>query len=617
MSARLPDHTPLSVSHKNFAEYLQVPTSLRGRDEPVPIPVEDAEGPGVIYGVGEYDPASYEANQVALRAARLHKVAGYVLFNLLIITAAVVSVYFVSAWAAIPFALIEAPIFTYSLEWIKKLITCEGGVVSSTAMHSYRADVRHNHLPQINRDWCDVEASYVYADCTETFQSKMRAIRNAKQEILLSGSYCGRACFKEMLELIQERMRANPELKVYILTATRFVTDKAGFDNWKLSKELTEEFPGRFFLTLTFDHVQEDLHSPDFKYVGNHTKYLGIDRRLHIWGGSGVEDRWAYSAGIQPHIFPHETGLVESAIAKSFRDADVATFSHRNLGESIAKEFFKLHGRWYEYCRTKKAGHNQFKKLEKERVKAGYRYAPTENFWRPLKNNLGAISIEDMDMNHRRLIRDQHRVKFTVSGPEMQRNFFSEEVIRQIESAQRKIVISHFYFHPSPDVMRALKQAIERGVEVEIYTNKFYEHSPNSHTIFADRSMFHMRELIGFKPQEVERVKAYVWDVRDSSYHKKVIIIDPPEPGVDQEAESVAVIGSSNFSHKGLRNMGDYEMDGFMKSSEFAKRLYDDVLMDVQHRHLKQIPRAELEAQPGFMEIVKTTVHWLAEKRIG
>ena len=216
-------------------------------------------------------------------------------------------------------------------------------------------EIKMGHPQAKVGEWGDVEACYLCKDSVEGTDLKFELLKQAKQEILISGSYCGGLVFDKFLLEIEKALSdpEKPDLKVRILSNTEFMTNLNGARNWTLVNRLTEKFPERFQVVITpqlkGSFPQEE--GQDFKWVGNHSKFCIFDRRYLVIGGSGIEDRWATVRADEEIKDVEElpTSNWRSWVAKGFRDADVCLYSTKENSPVLAatKEFYKILS-WYD-----------------------------------------------------------------------------------------------------------------------------------------------------------------------------------------------------------------------------------------------------------------------------
>jgi phosphatidylserine/phosphatidylglycerophosphate/cardiolipin synthase-like enzyme len=563
-------------------------------------------------GVGEYKD-KINSDKISRTALCLAKIALNVLLGVAALGVVAVSIVFapITSIVTVPLAIAAIGYAVQNIIKLAKEIKGLNQIAPST----------HTLIPQEKEVKCAKLEEWDYTpmrclpfeDCKKTFQFKKRLIENAEQEILISGSYCGRKAFDEVLDAIDIRMQEKPELRVHILTATRLVTDQDKFKskNWQKIKELTKKYPDRFFTEFTFESFQANPNSSGFKYISNHAKLMIVDRKAMITGGSGIEDRWAYSTGLEPCKGYSDTGFVNASIAKTFRDKDFLIFPKKDDGEGTgnsviersALEFYKLFTRWHHFCETSKEDHPKLVKIREERTE---KLGPFHNFYQDLLSDRKRINIGALvDEQEVRRGSACSRTKVFMSGPEQVENEMEKELVQMFEQAKNCIVINHMYFHPTIAIRKALKDAARRGVRIDILTNHITSDSPRSHKIFAPRSIFNARQIARAQKKNKDNVNLYYWDVASSTNHQKIIMIDA----------QYVLCGSSNLGYKGFNSMSDYEHNMLIDSTELSKQLQDDFCKDLQRA--KKYESKKLRELPGAFELFATVVHHYLQPKIG
>lgn len=262
-------------------------------------------------------------------------------------------------------------------------------------------------------------------------------------------------------------------------------------------------------------------------------------------------------------------------------------------------EFYKLFTKWHQYCSIHRTEMPHLQKIANIRRNNGVHLQEFHNFYKPIRYLGNGFSDGSLKLSPERLhLRKNQFVMVSVSGPEKSQNMFRKRIIEAIRRAQEEIVIAHFYFHPPEDIMEALKDAnTKRGVNIRVFTNQSNHISPRSHFVFAPRSMYHVRELGGYKINP--NLELYHWNSERSSFHQKCIVID----------RKLTVIGSSNFGHKSFTSMSDYEMDVSVRSTEIAKDAINDLESDIKANNFVKVLPEEVAQYPGFTEVLKTVVH--------
>ena len=368
----------------------------------------------------------------------------------------------------------------------------------------------------------------VFKDSVEANQEKLQLIANAKHCVAFSGCYCGGAIFDQALDLLEKKMTVNSEFKVYIL-ASDFMLN--GSNHAKL-KGLREKFPTQFVGIVTPEMVGSSNPLLDsFGLTTNHVKALVIDGGTDlIIGGSGFEDRWAYKRGTEP--IETKNG---SFMPLSFRDMDFMVSSpdvEKGIGRTLHIELMSLCGKW----------------------EGG---TPITAVTGPLdpKFTEACPVIEPKETKA-----PNADLAFFVSGPDQSENKFHQEMIASIKDARKSITISHMYFHPSKEILDALIEASNRGVDITILTNQSKANSPGTHQMFTELSKSYWKKL--FQGQKKSNIKIYLFNVDHTTMHKKVVIID----------QKRVLTGSSNLGMKSMASHIDYEFDLIIDEETTAQR---------------------------------------------
>ena len=144
---------------------------------------------------------------------------------------------------------------------------------------------------------------------------------------------------------------------------------------------------------------------------------------------------------------------------------------------------------------------------------------------------------------------------------------FHEDLVRDVKEAKKQIDIQHMYFHPSPKLLSALIDASNRGVVVNLFTNRDGGDMPFTHKLFAEISRSNWKAL--FEGKEKRNVNIHEFNVAHTTYHKKVICVDGQS----------TYIGSSNIGKKSLE-MSDQEMNVRLDSSQFGAQIQQIVTED-------------------------------------
>lgn len=126
---------------------------------------------------------------------------------------------------------------------------------------------------------------------TESFEWKKELIRSAQSSIELSANFAGGHSFRQVLRLIEKRMKIQPDLKVHLLLSRDLLEPK----DLKYLKFLKKHYP--HFVHLITDRIYTTV--PEVLSEENHVKTLIVDGQYFVMGGTGISD--IMSREIAPH----------------------------------------------------------------------------------------------------------------------------------------------------------------------------------------------------------------------------------------------------------------------------------------------------------------------------
>lgn len=383
-------------------------------------------------------------------------------------------------------------------------------------------------------------------------QHKLALIDAAEKSIVMSGCYFGGEIFTEALERIEKKLEANKEFDVKLIGSEHMLTR----ENKGKIAEIEKKHPERFMMLVLPEAGY--YTSPISKRTcvrTNHAKSLVIDYgRYFEVGGSGLADRWDLEG--REKISSEKRPMQPLG----FRDADFVFRSEeeQGVGYGLYLEMLSLFPIWGA-------------KDLKERIQSSF--DPRFHHVAPPKS--GRVAVEGIDF----LVNGKvgEAVTFYSTGPDDSHNTFEKDLIQDIDQAKESIHIQHMYFHPSPELLEALKGAARRGVAISIATNRSGEDMPLTHDLFVDLSKMNWKLL--FEGQERSHVKIFTFNVANTTYHKKVVMVD----------QKTVYLGSSNLGEKSL-NMHDHEINLRVHSPALGK----EVLAQFNHE-INPLIRTETE----------------------
>lgn len=411
----------------------------------------------------------------------------------------------------------------------------------------------------------------------ESFLWKKKLIAHAEHNIVLSGSYCGGEAFDETLDLIEEQMKAKPELKAIIISSDQFIN---GSNSVRIEK-LSREFPDRFHLEKT--PLMWSIN-PGLKWSTNHTKALVIDYgKYFLLGGSGLQNSYAHCIGLgeDEGLKSEKSGLFGKMLANGYRDQDFVFSSKEanGIGRSVFIETLKLAYRWNGIT------HDYEGKKREKMIVDLLREEPQEV----------ATEIEEFHADSR--LSPELQTKIFCTGPEHVFNAYEHEMVKRINNAKSRILISHLFFHPNRAVFDALLKAAQRGVKITIVTNGFTQKiSPLTHQFFGPRSEYHLAKLM----KREKNIECRLFNVAKTSLHKKVMVID-----------DAVLAGSSNLGYKSLVTMSDHEINFVTEGKEFADRTVE--IIEVDQRYSAPFKDSSLK----FYKALLALRFWLIAPLIG
>lgn len=456
--------------------------------------------------------------------------------------------------------------------------------MSSRTIHQVRSkpvDCEDEKKPSMEGE----AGALVMRNSKDAFEWKKKLIQSAEKRIVLSGNYCGGESFNEILELIESRLDAKEALKVVILSSPRFIT----LNNQSKILDMQISYHDRFQLISTGD-LWMDMEQ-GVKKITNHTKGMVVDGTHCIMGGSGIEDKYAYSEGVgdlPSNSSPSPAGLIDSLLPQGFRDMDFV-ISGSEIGMSLDQELLKLACNWEVYN--------------------GYDGNSEDSVARNMLH-------EDIDPSCalRELFEDKSlmkgRCKIQSSGPEMSESPYGKLINEQISNAKHHIIIDHMYFHPSEETLDLLAQKVNNGVELTIVTNGCGSSSPLGHQIFGPRNRYNIGKLFS-KVHEENRslVQAFEYGQkavnlpRMTTLHKKVVVID-----------DTVIAGSSNLGYKSTKISSDHEINFVFTSRQVAEATREVIFDDI---HKISRPSLDRDGNPiEFLPLSKKITQPLKYYRV-
>jgi phosphatidylserine/phosphatidylglycerophosphate/cardiolipin synthase-like enzyme len=457
-----------------------------------------------------------------------------------------------------------------------------------------------------------------FTDSMEGFQAKLKLIRAAEHNIVISGNYCGGATFTGVLDAVNEQMKMKPDLNVVILSSDNFIDPL----HYKQIEVIRKEFPGRFDVIVTGSSW---YFGKGMKLIQNHSKAVVIDYgRFFILGGSGLEDKYSVAKGMWDSSSSPNSAKTHVSFGRKlaslflptrgFRDQDFLFRSpeKEGHGKKVYLEILLLAARFNAL--------NHGISFTKDQPTDPENCLPCEPLKTLLKEN-----IEEVEPDNISNILDAHitassksgEIKILIQGPEHERNPFEEELLQRINNASRRILITHMYFHPTDKILKALASAAERGVSIKILTNGNEKFSPGAHRFFGERNRYNYRSLCKSISDEYKKnLEVYEFQPRKTTLHKKVVVID-----------DAVIAGSSNLGYKSLVTMSDYEINFSFQNASFADETAEIIKLEMTGKTTIQTDQGSVKKSNGkkinlkkklsLMQVFNAARHRLMAPMIG
>ncbi len=167
-----------------------------------------------------------------------------------------------------------------------------------------------------------------------------------------------------------------------------------------------------------------------------------------------------------------------------------------------------------------------------------------------------------------------------------QRRFNNIALIERIGSAQHRLWICNAYFSPSGSVIRAIKKAKKRGVDVRL--------------IVADRSdvmLFPMLSATYYA--DLLKVGIAIFYYQVGMLHAKIMLVDQQ-----------CIVGSTNLNHRSFYH--DLEMDVFLSSSQLIVAAEQLIEEDIKNSRISKLSDLSIVSRGfGFGWLLRIIRYWL------
>ncbi|MBS0655367.1 MAG: phosphatidylserine/phosphatidylglycerophosphate/cardiolipin synthase family protein [Verrucomicrobia bacterium] len=328
----------------------------------------------------------------------------------------------------------------------------------------------------------------------EGFEWKKKLIASATETIELSANFAGGSSFREILQLIDMKMEANPRIKTHIILSVDLV-EKA--DDEMLSV-LKKKFGSRFEYLKTDRHFKLALQPYTEE---NHVKMLVVDGKYFVGGGTSIHPQMVRESNPATQQHKEEPTLAAQALDSCARDMDIVGESVP-LASVMRKQFFNLYRLW-EIRTENKIVESRF-----------FETAGTPD--------------HSLELEHKSV-----RMKCIVGGPEHRgNNPIVGAYAKSITKAKKQVRLANWMFRPTKPIRDALEAARTGDAKKKIIGYIDGDDGTNS----AGK----MVRIIPSRNNYPLLDKVYEARTPDQTYHKKVATFD----------NSHMIIGSFNFSKK-------------------------------------------------------------------
>lgn len=381
----------------------------------------------------------------------------------------------------------------------------------------------------------------------EMFDWDLDFLREAKHSVEIGACFFGGEIAQTLLKEVEARLEKVPDLQVYILTTPVLLEDA----DYKRIEHLRLRFPDNFHLTHS---STVSIVWPDVSGIDNHVKMFVVDEKYFSAGGTNLDEAQVTDGTYTPPKKYNKISVL-SDLPPGMRDQDVV--GRGPIAKQMRTSFYKLYALWEHYNKTHL--------LEKDPEK--------------FANNSYAVKVtekpylERFEKSEQRHDLEEHQIKLLIGGPhQYPHNSITHEYVRLIKEAKEEIIIANMYFCPVDPILKALIDAVNRGVRLTLITNGVSDVAPQYTQYFcwANRihyvpvfygGTYHFWDAWSVANKPVKNTHIYEYNVQDILLHKKMMIVD----------NRIFVVGSYNLGERS--DIGDYELALIIDSKEVAQAI--------------------------------------------
>jgi hypothetical protein len=357
---------------------------------------------------------------------------------------------------------------------------------------------------------------------------KLELIKNAKQSIELSGSFCGGKAFRDGLESMRSEMKRNKVLKVHIISNPEFLHK----EDIELAGTLKKQFPGRFNFLISDARTE---YFPRLQTVENHVKLLVVDEQYFVIGGSGFREALNHKADGTDKKDNIIRSFADKIFPRYWRDNDVVC--RGALAKTLRLEFFKLYAKHAYRMKQDNALVNRYFAIDPLREVAHVSAFETQQ-----------KKIDDVSM------------KVVVGSPKSSENAITREYCELLKKARpwEEVHIGNMLFNPAPALYKEIGEAVKRGVKVQVITNGI--HSGTSKILHLFCWPNRLRYFPLMKMAKNKNFSIYEFHLPDGKYHSKTWVVG-----------NKSICGSYNWGEKSHKS--DDEVAVVIESEKVARAI--------------------------------------------
>lgn len=410
----------------------------------------------------------------------------------------------------------------------------------------------------------DNHSVIVTEDSTESFAWKKELIKSAKHSIELSGSFCAGPAFREILDLMEEKMVSNRDIQIRILCTPDLLQ---GADKQRL-KELQEKYPDNFHLLLT---AKIPITSPGVSMPEMHVKLLVVDEEYFVMGGSNLQESML-SKGDGTDLPREDRDLFEQMSGSNWRDMDMV--GKGPAAKTLRLEFYKLWAKWA-----------YLEKAEDDIV----------SYYTPI--NINDAWCDTFERSAKKV--NDVALKVIPTSPQWAENEISKEYVKQLDEAiaeKKDITIANMIFYPSDEIIEKIQTAIKTGCKVTIISTNLGDNAAASNKIFfgANRHGFYEVLKAAQEAHMENNLEIYEYNMPDGIYHKKTWAI----------GDDISIFSSSNLGQKS--ELYDDELSIIIKSKEVTDQV--KAILEKDKQYSKKLTEEEIASIGSRLNGVFSTI---------